>query len=226
VADRSLNHFAFYSFTDAYWNLSSGERDAFQQEWLGGLNSAAPRVDIYQIFPARADIDFMVWSAQPLEQTCDTAGFFERFARATSPHRRLVRPSTMLWGLTRASIYSRGRSPQEIDPFATERKRYLVGYPFVKTMDWYLMSKDARQGMMNEHIRVGHQYPEIKQLLLYSFGLQDQEFIVVYEMDDLAQFSELVNELRSTEARRYTQRDTPIFTGVYHPAETTLRLWE
>ncbi len=89
-----------------------------------------------------------------------------------------------------------------------------------------MMSKDARQGMMNEHIRVGHQYPEIKQLLLYSFGLQDQEFIVVYEMDDLAQFSDLVNELRSTEARRYTERDTPIFTGVYHPAEETLRLWE
>ena len=77
-----------------------------------------------------------------------------------------------------------------------QRTPYLVLYPFVKTIDWYLLGKDTRQGMMNEHIRIGHQYPEIKQLLLYSFGLQDQEFIVVYETEDLLKFSDLVNEMR------------------------------
>jgi chlorite dismutase len=99
-------------------------------------------------------------------------------------------------------------------------------YPFVKTVEWYLMSREARQGMMNEHIRIGKQYPEILQLLLYSFGLQDQEFIVVYETDDLEQFSDLVYELRDSEARRFTERDTPLFTGIYHAAEETLSLWE
>ena len=79
---------------------------------------------------------------------------------------------------------------------------------------------------MNEHIRIGKQYPEITQLLLYSFGLQDQEFIVVYEMDDLSQFSDLVQELRDSEARRYTLRDTPLYTALYHPAGQTLGLWE
>ncbi len=78
---------------------------------------------------------------------------------------------------------------------------------------------------MNEHIKIGKQYPEITQLLLYSFGLQDQEFIVVYETEDLGHFSDLVYELRDTEARRYTQRDAPLFTAVYHPAEETLGLW-
>jgi chlorite dismutase len=87
------------------------------------------------------------------------------------------------------------------------------------------MGREARQGMMNEHIRIGKQYPEITQLLLYSFGLQDQEFIVVYETDDLSQFSDLVYDLRSSEARRYTERDTPVFTAIYHPAEETLGLW-
>jgi chlorite dismutase len=99
-------------------------------------------------------------------------------------------------------------------------------YPFVKTVEWYMMSKEARQGMMNQHIRIGKQYPEITQLLLYSFGLQDQEFIVVYEMDDLSRFSDLVYELRSSEARRYTERDTPLITAIYHPAEETLAAWE
>jgi len=87
------------------------------------------------------------------------------------------------------------------------------------------MGREARQGIMNEHIRIGKQYEDITQLLLYSFGVQDQEFIVVYETDDLPRFSDLVNELRSTDGRRYTLRDTPLHTALYHPAEETLALW-
>jgi chlorite dismutase len=172
-------------------------------------------VDVYQVFPTRADADLVVWSALPADEKEAAAAFFTRFARAVNPQRGFLQPVLTLWGFTRPSVYARGGSPQEIDPFATERKPYLIIYPFVKTVDWYLMSRDVRQGMMNEHIRIGKQYPEIKQLLLYSFGLQDQEFVVVYEADDLAQFSDLVNELRSSEGRRYTQRDTPVFTAVY-----------
>ena len=67
---------------------------------------------------------------------------------------------------------------------------------------------------------------DISQLLLYSFGLQNQEFVVVYETDDLPRFSDLVNELRDTEGRRYTLRDTPVHSAIYHPAEETLALWK
>jgi chlorite dismutase len=88
------------------------------------------------------------------------------------------------------------------------------------------MSRESRQGMMNEHIRIGKQYEDISQLLLYSFGLQNQEFVVVYETDDLPRFSDLVNELRDTEGRRYTLRDTPLHTAIHHPAEETLALWK
>jgi chlorite dismutase len=153
------------------------------------------------------------------------AHFFTRFAAATNPYRQFIRPQSILWGFTQPSQYTKTRSAQEIDPFDSPRAPYLIVYPFVKTVSWYLMSREARQGMMNEHIRIGKQYPEIKQLLLYSFGLQDQEFIVVYETADLSQFSNLVYELRSSEARRYTERDTPLFTAIYHPAEETLDLW-
>ena len=94
-------------------------------------------------------------------------------------------------------------------------------YPFTKTADWYLFGRETRQGMMNEHIRIGKQYREIKQLLLYSFGLQDQEFVVTYETDDLEMFSKLVYDLRDTEARRYTKEDTPLHTGVL----TDIAMW-
>ena len=226
MAERTLNHFAFFAFTDAYWSTPADDRAVFRTELLGALRAAAQQVDVYQVFPARADTDIMVWSALPADEGCDAAGFFERFARAVNARRALIRPTTTVWGFTKPSQYSRGRSPQEIDPFAAERKPYLIGYPFVKTTEWYMMSRDARQGMMNEHIRIGHQYPEIKQLLLYSFGLQDQEFVVVYEADDLVKFSDLVYELRGTEARRFTERDTPLFTAIYHRPEETLGLWE
>jgi chlorite dismutase len=76
---------------------------------------------------------------------------------------------------------------------------------------------------MNEHIKIGKQYFDVKQLLLYSFGLQDQEFVVSYEVEDPVRFSELVNVLRDTEARRYTLFDTPLITGVYQTSEEFIR---
>ena len=221
---RTLNHYALVSFKDAYWALASEARVAFHKEWLAALNHSAEKVDIFQ--SAESGADLLIWSAAKAGEPQATAKFFEQFAKACSPYRHLIQITQTLWGYTRPSQYTKSRSTQEIDPFAAERKRYLVIYPFVKTVEWYLMSCEARQGMMNEHIRIGKQYEEIKQLLLYSFGVQDQEFVVVYEMDDLGQFSDLVNELRSSEARRYTLRDTPLHTAIYHPAAETLALWK
>jgi chlorite dismutase len=225
VAERTLNHFSFFAFSDAYWSLAGAERAEFARTWLPQLRGSAEQVAVYQVFPAQAGADILVWSALPAE-TPEAAGtFFSCYARAVNAQRRLLQPVETLWGFTRPSVYARGQSAQEIDPLAAERQPYLIVYPFVKTKEWYLMSRDARQGMMNEHIRVGHQYPEIKQLLLYSFGLQAQEFVVVYETANLAKFSDLVNELRSVEGRRYTERDTPAHTAIYHPAEETLALF-
>lgn len=222
---RTLNHFALFTFKDAYWTLPSKARAEFHQAWLAGLRAAARKVDVYQVFPAEGQADLLVWSALPVEGQCSTAEFFDRFARATNPYRAYLQIGTTLWGYTHQSQYTKTRSTQEIDPLAETRKPYLILYPFVKTVEWYLMSRDARQGLMNEHIRLGKQYEDITQLLLYSFGVQDQEFVVVYETDDLMRFSDLVNELRGTEVRRYTLRDTPLHTAIYHPAEETLSLW-
>ena len=223
IVHRTLNHYSLISFKDAYWSLSTNEREEFHQQWLNGLCAAAQKVDIFQ--STESDIDLIVWSALTADDKQDTAKFFEKYSRANNPFRHLIDLKDSLWGFTRPSQYSKARSKQEIDPFAETRKPYLVIYPFSKTAAWYLMSREARQGMMNEHIRIGKQYDDISQLLLYSFGLQDQEFVVVYETDDLTRFSDLVNELRDTEARRHTSLDTPVHAAIYHPAEETLRLW-
>ena len=223
---RTLNHFALVSFTDPYWALDGRARADVQQTWLHGLREASGMVELYQVFPTESGSDLLAWCAVGADQTEATHRFFTCFARALNGVRRYIAVNTTLWGYTRPSQYSKAqRSSQEIDPFDTTRKPYLVMYPFSKTTEWYMLGRDSRQGMMNAHIKLGKQYEDISQLLLYSTGLQDQEFVVVYETDDLARFSELVTELRSTDARAYTLRDTPLHTAIYHPLDETLALW-
>ena len=122
------------------------------------------------------------------------------------------------------SQYVRRPTSQEQSMFVGERSRYLVVYPFTKSTDWYLLSKEARQGVMNEHMRVGHEYPNVRQTLAYSFGLDAQDFVVAYETDELVEFGDLVRALRSTESRRSTVNDQPILLGIHRPIEETLSL--
>ena len=222
---KTLNHFLFLRFTAPFYALENAEKKKSTEDLLGTLKKAQFNVSIYQVYPASVDADIVLWTAAEAEEPSQAHDFFTRSAELINPYRHLIQPVHTLWGFTKPSQYTKTRSAQEIDPFAKQRKRFLVMYPFAKTGDWYLMSREARQGMMNEHIRIGKEYPQIKQLLLYSFGLQDQEFVVVYETDDLAQFSDLVYALRDTEARRYTALDNPLYTAIYHPPAETLRLW-
>lgn len=226
LSRRTLNHFAFFRFRKAHETAAVADRVEVHRRWLEALRSAAARVEVFQVFPTRADADVLVWSALPYEDDQTPRRFFEAFAKATLPYRRYVKSTEILWGMTRPSPYVSGKKPRGMDPIEGKRQSYLTLYPFVKTAQWYGMGRESRQGMMNEHIRIGRQFPEVDQLLLYSFGLQDQEFVVVYEMEDLPRYSELVSQLRSCDGRPFTERDTPIYTAVHHPAEETLALWE
>ncbi|HEU0234863.1 MAG TPA: chlorite dismutase family protein [Candidatus Limnocylindrales bacterium] len=117
-------------------------------------------------------------------------------------------------GRVAPSQYVKKATDQERSLLDGEPKRYLVVYPFTKAADWYLLGREARQGIMNEHMRVGHAFPQVRQLLAYSFGLDDQDFVVAYDTDDLDAFGDLVRELRGTESRRSTVTDRPLLLGV------------
>jgi chlorite dismutase len=130
---------------------------------------------------------------------------------------RHLRVTQSLLGIIQPSQYVKKPTAQEQSLFSGQRSRYLVVYPFTKSADWYLLRREARQGIMNEHMRVGHTYPQVRQLLAYSFGIDDQDFLVAYETDDLVAFGNLVRDLRGTESRRSTVNDTPILTGVHRP---------
>lgn len=132
--------------------------------------------------------------------------------------------SHSLLGMIQPSQYVKKPTVQEQSLFTGERSRYLVVYPFTKTAEWYLLGQAARQGIMNEHMRIGHEYQQVRQLLAYSFGIDDQDFLVAYETDDLVAFGSLVRDLRGTESRRSTVRDTPILTCVHRPLTEIMSL--
>src|SRR5229473_2074142 len=100
--------------------------------------------------------------------------------------------------------------------------KYLFVYPFVKTRSWYALPVEDRKRMMNEHIRLGLTFPSVSLNTTYSFGLDDQEFVVAFETDVISDFLDLVQQLRETEASRYTLRDTPMFTCVAQPLHEIL----
>ena len=92
------------------------------------------------------------------------------------------------------------------------KKPFLFVYPFVKTRDWYLLPQAERQRIMNEHIAIGHKYPRVKINTTYSFGLDDQDFVVAFESESASEFLDLVQDLRETESSKFTVRDTPMYT--------------
>ena len=216
----TLGHFTTYRAKDRFWELDTDDRRAEAEAWVARLQGASDRVALYLTSTVESGSDVMAWSSHRMGDTAAPGSFFRRRARADAPARDYFRPVHVLWGLTRPSEYSRSaRSAQAIDPFEADRAPYLVVYPFTKTAAWYALPPEVRQRLMNEHIGIGKQFRTVGQLLLYSFGLQDQEFVVVYETDDLALFSKLVYDLRSTEARPYTLSDTPLHVGVHVDAD-------
>ncbi len=129
----------------------------------------------------------------------------------------LTMPCSFL-AMTKRSMYI-----DKLDPFHTAesrthvipgKRKYLFVYPFVKTREWYLLPLEKRQEIMDGHIRVGNEFPSVKLNTTYSFGLDDQDFVVAFETEEPKDFLDLVMKLRETESSKYTQRDTPIFTCV------------
>jgi chlorite dismutase len=165
-------------------------------------------------------VDLLFWRMAPTIDALEKAA--AGLLRAGLGRWLTVRHS--LIGRVGPSQYVKKPTEQEQAPLAGEPSRYLVVYPFTKSTDWYLLSREARQGVMNEHMRVGHEYPMVRQALAYSFGLDSQDFVVAYATDDLAAFGDLVRALRGTESRRSTVSDLPILLGIHRPLEEILAL--
>ncbi len=166
----------------------------------------------YSLMGTRGDCDLMFWQvAENLEtlQAVETAMFSTRLGG-------YLEIAHSYLGMTKRSEYEFPDLPGEADrtTISPSDARYLFVYPFVKKREWYRLPFEERQEAMTDHVRVGRKYPSIRINTTYSFGLDDQEFVVVFEGDDPGEFLDLVMELRGSPASAYTERDTPVLTCI------------
>jgi chlorite dismutase len=213
--------FTFFKADLAWRRLPKEVKEDGVGEFLKVLEGHHGQVVIrpYSTIGMRADTDFLLWlSSRELRAI---QGLIADL-RKTGLGAYLNTPYAYL-AMTRESVYLKDHKHSPFVTIEPGQGEYLFVYPFVKTTDWYLLPFEERQQMMNEHFKVGHEFPTIRINTTYSFGLDDQEFVLAFESDSPSDFLKLVMRLRETQARRYTLRDTPIFTCVKGPVEEILR---
>jgi chlorite dismutase len=223
VTRQSVN-FAFYKVDPAWRRLPKEQREASKKEFGAAVEEWRQRMLLipYSTVGLRPETDFMLWR---IAESLDLLQEMSRQLNKTALGAYLTTPYSFV-AMTKRSIYV----DKHVHPGQEGRRaaivpgeyRYLFVYPFVKTRDWFLLPIEQRQEMMDVHIKVGHQFPSVKLNTTYSFGLDDQEFVVAFESDKPGDFVDLVMALRETEGSRFTLRDTPIITCIRKPIHETL----
>lgn len=211
---RQFVKFSFFKLDPSFRRLAADRQREAKLEFLSAIRSFNRRMLLrsYSLVGLRGDVDFMLW------QVAATPEPFQELMTAvlnTGMGPYLSLPHSF-FANTRRSIYDIGEAagsetPDERIIIQPGEHKYLFVYPFIKTRAWYALSHEERQRMIDEHIRIGRTYPRIRLNTTYSYGIDDQEFVVAFEGDDPAEFVDLVMDLRLTEASMYTLRDTPMF---------------
>ncbi|MDQ5820769.1 MAG: chlorite dismutase family protein [Actinomycetota bacterium] len=206
--------YTFYKVDPAWRRLPVEERAAGKDAFAEVVEDFAERIDVraYSLTGVRPDADFFLWK---ITDRYTDLGELGAALNGTPLAGWLETPYSYL-ATTKPSEYTRARRARKVVPKGSP---YLVVYPFVKVRRWYALPPEARQRAMDEHIRIGAEFASIHNHTTYSFGIDDQEFMTVFECDEPADFMHLMLTLRETEASAYTERDTPIFVG----ESTTIR---
>ena len=212
---RHFINYTFYKLDPKWRRLAAAEREQHKAEFAAVLDRWREKIMVrtFTAVGVRADCDFLVWRATPR---------WEDFQEMTT---ELLQTAMGAWleagyvytATTKGSQYMKHvkdagfTKERPLDIVPVDRK-YIIVYPMDKQRRWYGLPQDERGAAMREHAIVGREYPGIKINTSYSFGIDDQEFMVAFETDSVHDFLDLMMELRGTEASSYTERDTPIFT--------------
>ena len=221
---RQLVKYNFYRVDPLWRRLPEEERTDNKREFAAVVEESSTHMLVrsYSLVGLRGDADFLLWqAADSLE------GLQEAATRlwSTGLGRYLTQPYSYLAMTHRSQYVGQHRHVGQEGTSVRVRPgaaRYFIVYPFLKTREWYGLPQEERQRMMNDHIRIGHKYPSVKINTTYSFGLDDQEFVVAFETDSPSDFLDLVMDLREVEGSLYTLRDTPILTCIHRPIDETL----
>jgi NAD(P)H-dependent nitrite reductase small subunit len=217
---RQVVKFSFFKISPLWRLQPAAKREAHKQSIIAAVDAFADRLQVrsYSVVGMRGDTDFLLWQ---IGERLDDIQALHSALLGTPMGPYLSLPHSFL-AMTRRSQYvspEEGSARLHLHPADS---KYFFVYPFVKTREWYQLPQEERQAMMDEHIRVGRKYPSVKLNTTYSFGLDDQEFVVSFETDEPADFLDLVMELREAKTSLYTLRDTPIFTCISMSLADTL----
>ena len=218
VADRHFVKFTFLKVDPAWRRRTDEERARDKREFAAACNDFAEEhaLRAYSLVGTRGDADLMIrtWarSLDPIHELHVLLNQSGLMSWATIPYSYLA--------MTKPSEYSDEERP--LGPRPQEGAKYLFVYPMWKKREWYRLPAEERMRVMRSHIETGRRYPGIDINTAYSYGLDDQEFVVSFDSDEPGDFLDLVHELRGTESSAYTESETPIFTCISTSVERAL----
>ncbi|HXV50762.1 MAG TPA: chlorite dismutase family protein [Nitrosopumilaceae archaeon] len=201
--------FAFFKIDPKWRWMADLAKEESAKEVENVIKKSNVKFRSYSTLGLRDDAEFLFWFAsESLEEIQDVVSkiYLTVFGK-------YIYPTHVYLSNTRPSIYAK-ESKGHGWLAGEEQRKYVIVYPFIKTREWYLLSVQERQQMMDEHIQVGKKYPQVILNTTYSFGIHDAEFMLAFETDDLHAFQNLIMELRETKVSRYIKVDTPMIVGV------------
>ena len=219
---REQRNFVKYTFVkvDPAWRrLPAEERAADKREFAAACRDFAEDhfLRAYSLVGTRGDCDLMVRAIAP---SLDPIHELHVLFNQSGLMRWAQIPYSYL-AMTKESPYS-DEPDKPLGPRAGADSRYFIVYPMWKKREWYGLPEEERRRVMRDHIAVARRFTGIETNTAYSFGLDDQEFVVAFDADDPSEFLDLVQELRATESSAYTESETPIFTCISASLERAL----
>ena len=218
MSGRHFVKFTFVKLDPAWRRRDPADRARDKQEFAAACNDFAEDhfLRAYSLVGTRGDTDLMIRVSAPTLEPIHEL------------HVVLNQSGLMRWGeishsflaMTKESVYSDEEQP--LKPREGSDRKYLIVYPMWKKREWYMLAPEERMRIMRGHIETGRKYGSIEINTAYSFGIDDQEFVVSFNADDPGEFLDLVQELRSTESSAYTESETPIFTCISASVERAL----
>src|SRR4051812_36726627 len=220
---RQFLNYSFYRLDPAFRRLPADEQRGAAAAFLELVRAWESSDDLilrtYSLVGLRADVDFMLWRI-----AFDPLAFqsMEAAIKRSPLGAYLVQVYSFLSLQRRSEYVNKTKGAGEGVELLPGQGRFLFVYPFVKTRQWYRLSPHARQGLIDEHIAASAPFKGVHLNSSYSFGIDDQDFVVAFDSDYPQEFVDLVGRLRYTEAGLYTQRDTPMFTCAKAPIDAIL----
>ncbi|HVE23852.1 MAG TPA: hydrogen peroxide-dependent heme synthase, partial [Sporichthya sp.] len=208
MSARELNQvirYAMWSVFKVARPLGEGDRSALTAEFTGLLDQLAAKDvvvrGLYDVSGLRADADLMIW--WHAEDSDDLQQAYSEFRRTA-----LGRACDPVWSqlaLHRPAEFNKGHIPAFLAE--EEAREWVCVYPFVRSLEWYLLADAERRAMLAEHGQMAREYPDVRANTVAAFSLGDYEWILAFEADELHRIVDLMRHLRGSETRRHVREE-------------------